>query len=183
MIKKNKKKIFNKIKKLFKYNNVLYIIDISKFKSNYLLNYRKECYKYNIKLIKIKNKLLKKYLYKKKKKKIINILKKNNFLMFSNNINYPAKIIKNYQIYIKNKIYPKFKLAYIKENDYYKNDKDLNFLSTTKLKEEIIINILNIIKNKIINNILKLINYNKNIIINIIKKLKLKTNDRFKKNS
>ncbi|WGH25725.1 MAG: 50S ribosomal protein L10 [Candidatus Shikimatogenerans bostrichidophilus] len=177
MININKKKKIELINKLFIKYNYFYIIDISKFKSNLLFNFRKDCYNNKIKFLNIKNTLLKKFLIIKKKKKILKIIKdvliNNTFIMFTNNINNPAKIIKKNKIFITNKYYPIFKAAYVNKK-FYIGEKKLNILCNIKSKEELIINILLGINNKINNFIFNIINYNIIKIILIIKNLKKK---------
>ncbi|WGH25597.1 MAG: 50S ribosomal protein L10 [Candidatus Shikimatogenerans bostrichidophilus] len=171
----NKKKSLDNINKLFnKYNNI-YFIDISKFNSNYLFNFKKDCYKYNIKLVNIKNNILKKYFIKKEKKKFIKkinpILINSTSLMFvNNNINSPAIIIKKNKKKIYNTYYPIFKGAYI-NNIFYIGKKKLNILLNIKTKEEVIIELTNSLKKLIKIGILNIININKiNNIINLLKK-------------
>ncbi|BDT61525.1 MAG: hypothetical protein RDO_0530 [Flavobacteriales endosymbiont of Rhyzopertha dominica] len=177
MINKNKKLIIKKkIEKYLKKYKYYYIIDISKFKSNELLIFKKKCYYEKIKLLNIKNTIFKKIISKKKKNnKLLNIIKYNNSLMLSNNINNCANVIINNLININNIKYPIFKVAYIENKYYYnKNNTTLTILCNLKSKKElIIILILNLIYciNNFINN---LILYNNIKLINIINSLKYK---------
>ncbi|WOX79258.1 50S ribosomal protein L10 [Candidatus Shikimatogenerans bostrichidophilus] len=177
--KKIKIKIINNFNKLFKNFNYYYIIDISTYKSNQLFILKKDCYKYNIKLFKIKNSLFKKFLIITKKKKILNnisaILKNNNSIMFSNSPNIIANIIKKNKLLNNN--YPILKLAYI-DDVYYYGDNNIDILCNLKSKNELIYYIIFILKNKIIYFLNFIINYKKIKIVNINKLLfnKLKIN-------
>ncbi|WOX79393.1 50S ribosomal protein L10 [Candidatus Shikimatogenerans bostrichidophilus] len=180
MINKNiKKKIINNLNKLFKKFNYYYIIDISTFNSKNLFILKKDCNNNNIKLLKIKNTLFKKFLIIKRKKYILKklspILKYNNSIMFSNNYKNIANIIKNNKILNNN--YPILKVAYIDEKYYY-GDNSINILCNLKSKNELINNIIFILINKIKNFINFIINYKKIKILNINKILlnKLKNN-------
>ncbi|MDH3005105.1 MAG: 50S ribosomal protein L10 [Candidatus Shikimatogenerans sp. JK-2022] len=168
-----KKYIYNKIYKYFKKYKYLYIINISRFNSNLLYKFKKDCYSNNIILINIKNNLLKLIFKKLKIKKLNKILIYSTSLMFSNNINISAKIINNHKIHIYDKIYPIFKAAYL-DNTIYIGEKYLKFLYNIKSKEEILLNILLNIKNTFNNFITNYINNYNNILFNIIKGLKKK---------
>ncbi|WGH26087.1 MAG: 50S ribosomal protein L10 [Candidatus Shikimatogenerans bostrichidophilus] len=168
--KKIKKKNLKLLNKYFKKYNNYYIINIYKYNCNNLFKIRKKCFNLKIKFLNIKNNLLK--LIFKKKKKILSLLVNNNFIMFSKNINNPAKIIKNNKKLIDNKYYPILKLACI-NNEFYYGEKYLNFLCKTKSKNNLLIDIILILKNYIkyfiIFNIIKKKNNIINIINNIIK--------------
>ncbi|MDH3004613.1 MAG: 50S ribosomal protein L10 [Candidatus Shikimatogenerans sp. JK-2022] len=161
----NKKKIIIKnIKNNKKKYKFIYIIDISRFTSNILYNFKKDCYYNNIILKNVKNNLLKKVLDKKYHK----ILNGPTFLMFSNKINLPAQIIKKYGIYINNIYYPIFKGALIKNFIIY----DLNKLLYIKSKSKTIINIIYLLKRLIIYNLINYKNYCNFIFLNILKGIK-----------
>lgn len=160
---KRKKGILKNIKNyLIKYKYI-YFIDISRFKSNILYIFKKDCYKNNVILKNIKNTLLKKILNKKLHKILFN----STFLMLSNNINISARIIMNNSIYINNVSYPIFKGAYINNVIYIGRDK-LNDLLKIKSKEENIVNIILLLNNYLKNLILKYKIYNNYKILNII---------------
>ncbi|WGH24624.1 MAG: 50S ribosomal protein L10 [Candidatus Shikimatogenerans bostrichidophilus] len=168
MKKKDKIIIIKKIKGIIKEYKYLYFIDISRFNSNLLNNFKRECYNNNITLTNVKNNLLKR-IFKNKYK---NIFYGSTYLMFTNNINISAKIIKNNQISINNILYPIFKGAII-DKVYFINYKISDIIKLNS-KENIIFNILYLLKNKIKLNLIKYNIYINNIILNMIKSLKKK---------
>ncbi|WGH28109.1 MAG: hypothetical protein NHG07_00020 [Candidatus Shikimatogenerans bostrichidophilus] len=133
--------------------------------------FRKKCYLNKIKIINVKNSLLKKIFYKKKIifKKILPILNNNSYIMFSNNINISAKIINNNLININNIYYPILKLAYVNNNFYYGNN-NLNILSNIKSKYDLIKDIIINFKYSINKFLFFYINYK---IINLFKIIKI----------
>ncbi|MDH3004959.1 MAG: 50S ribosomal protein L10 [Candidatus Shikimatogenerans sp. JK-2022] len=172
---KKKEKKFKKIKKIFKKYNYIYFINISRLNSNLFFNFKKDCFNKKIKLINIKNNILKKFflIYKKKKfiKKINPILKKSTTLMLIKNYsNSPAILIKKHKILIENVTFPIFKASFLKDT-FFIGEKKLNILCKLKSQEEIIKNILIKFKKKIINNIYNIFNFDKlKIILYTIKK-------------
>ncbi|WGH24810.1 MAG: 50S ribosomal protein L10 [Candidatus Shikimatogenerans bostrichidophilus] len=166
MNKKDKILIIKKIKKDINKYKYLYFIDISRFNSNLLNLFKRECYNNNIILKNVKNNLLKKIL----NKKISKILYGSTFLMFSNNINISAIIIKKYQISINNILYPIFKGAIIDSINFI--DYELNDLIKLKSKNNIIFDIVNLLSNKIKDDLLRYHIYINNKILNILNELK-----------
>ncbi|MDH3004400.1 MAG: 50S ribosomal protein L10 [Candidatus Shikimatogenerans sp. JK-2022] len=165
-----KKKILKLINSYFKKYEYIYFIDISRFKSDILFKFRKDCYLNKIILKKIKNTLLKKVINKKLHKILIN----NTFLMFSKNINKPTEIINKNNIIINNINYPILKGASI-DNEIYIGENIITILSNLKSKDEIIYKIIFLLKNYFYNFFLNYkINSSKKLfnIINILKNKK-----------
>ncbi|WGH27115.1 MAG: 50S ribosomal protein L10 [Candidatus Shikimatogenerans bostrichidophilus] len=176
--KKKKKKIIIKINKLFKKYNNFYIIDIYKYNSSQLFNFRKKCYFNNIKIINIKNTLLK-IIFKKKINKISPYLVKNSYIMFSKNINISAKIIKDNKIYFNKSYYPILKVAFINNKLFY-GDKNLNLLCYIKSKEDLIKELILNLKKKFNNFIFLNFNYKIINFLKLIEILKNKKNEKIK---
>ncbi|WGH25361.1 MAG: 50S ribosomal protein L10 [Candidatus Shikimatogenerans bostrichidophilus] len=174
MYNKKKGKILYKVNKYFKKYKYLYFISIYKFNSDLFYKFKKDCFYNNIKLMNVKNTLLKKVLKKRKKTNICKILINNTFIMYSNNINICPIIIKKHKISIDNKTYPILKAAYL--NDYtYFGEKHLKSLCLIKSKEETLFNILLYLKNIFSNLIIYYKNYYNSKFLNIIKALKKKS--------
>ncbi|WGH25174.1 MAG: 50S ribosomal protein L10 [Candidatus Shikimatogenerans bostrichidophilus] len=179
MYNKKKIKILYKIKKNFKKYKYIYFINIYKFNSDLFYKFKEDCYNNDIKLMNVKNTLLKIILKKIKKTNLFKILINNTFIMYSNNINICPIIIKKHKIYIDNQSYPSLKAAYL--NDYvYFGEKNLNKLIHIKSKEEYLFNILLDLNNIFSNLILNYKNYYNNKILNIVTTLKNTKNEQNK---
>ena len=117
------------------YSN-FYLTDIATLNSAKTSSLRRECNKQEIKLLVVKNTLLKKALEKVDGdfSALDSILKGNTAIMFSNNANSPAKLIKTFA---KGTDIPKLKAAYVQESIYV-GAEYLDSLITIKSKYELI---------------------------------------------
>lgn len=113
-----------------------YIADISGLNAEVTSNLRRLCNKREVKLVVVKNKLLRKALENSTKDtaELYDVLKDNTSILFSNTGNVPAKLIKEFAK--KNKK-PVFKAAFVEECAYI-GENQLDALVDIKSKEELI---------------------------------------------
>lgn len=119
--------------------NHFYIADIESLNAEVTSNLRRACFQKEVKLIVVKNTLLKRALdaSNKNAEELYNVLKGNTSLMFSNTGNVPAKLIKEFRSKNKKLDKPVFKAAYVEESVYV-GENQLETLVTLKSKEELI---------------------------------------------
>lgn len=146
-----KKKELSELVSLFSFKNgdnnaAIYLVDISNLNSNQISILRKNFRKENIKMKVVKNTLLKKALDKKNKfNPFISVLNGNTTILYSENKgNIISKIIKNFHIEEKSEK-PYLKCAYFQESFYFGN-KDFDLLMNIKSKEDLVLDILNILQ-------------------------------------
>ena len=113
-----------------------YLTDIATLDAAKTSSLRRECNKQEIKLLVVKNTLLKKALEKVNGDfdALDSSLKGNTAVMFSNDANSPAKLIKTFA---KGTDIPKLKAAYVQES-FYIGSENLELLITVKSKNELI---------------------------------------------
>jgi len=117
-----------------------YLTDIATLNASRTSSLRRECYKENIKLVVVKNTLFKKALEQSDAdfSALDPALKGNTAIMFSNNANSPAKLIKSFA---KGTDIPKLKAAYVQEG-FYIGAENLDLLVSIKSKNELIADII-----------------------------------------
>ena len=113
-----------------------YLTDIATLNAARTSNLRRECNKQDIKLVVVKNTLFKKALEQVGSDFVVldPALKGNTAIMFSNNANSPAKLIKTFS---KGTDIPKLKAAYVQEG-FYIGAENLDLLVAIKSKNELI---------------------------------------------
>jgi len=121
-----------------------YIADISGLNAEVTSNLRRLCDKREVKLVVVKNTLLRKALENSTKdtSELYDVLKDTTSVMFSNSGNVPAKLIKEFAK--KNKK-PVFKAAFVEECAYIGEDQ-LDALVDIKSKEELIGGIITLLQ-------------------------------------
>src|SRR5665647_1150518 len=121
-----------------------YIADISGLNAEVTSNLRRLCNKREVKLVVVKNTLLRKALENSTKEtaELYDVLKDTTSVMFSNTGNVPAKLIKEFAK--KNKK-PVFKAAFVEECAYIGEDQ-LDALVVIKSKEELIGGIITLLQ-------------------------------------
>ncbi len=129
--------------------NHFYIADISGLNAEVTSNLRRLCNKREVKLVVVKNKLLRKALENSTKDtaELYDVLKDNTSVLFSNTGNVPAKLIKEFAK--KNKR-PIFKAAFVEECAYI-GENQLDALIDIKSKEELIGGIISLLQSPIKN--------------------------------
>lgn len=121
--------------KLEEYSH-FYLADIADLNSVKSSELRRECFNKDIKLVVVKNTLLKQALEKSERdySELYPILKGNTSVLFTNSGSTPAKLIKDFSK--KNKK-PVLKAAYVEESVYI-GENQLEFLTTIKSKDELL---------------------------------------------
>jgi large subunit ribosomal protein L10 len=129
--------------------NHFYIADISGLNAEVTGNLRRLCNKREVKLVVVKNKLLRKALENSTKNtaELYDVLKDNTSVLFSNTGNVPAKLIKEFSK--KNKK-PVFKAAFVEECTYV-GENQLDALVEIKSKEELIGGIISMLQSPVKN--------------------------------
>jgi large subunit ribosomal protein L10 len=130
--------IDNLVQEINSYNH-FYLADIAELDATKTSELRRACFQKDIKLVVVKNTLLKRALEASEKNadELYDALKGNTSLMFSNTGNVPAKLIEDFRKKNKNLEKPVFKAAYVEESIYIGEDQ-LQTLINIKSKEELI---------------------------------------------
>jgi large subunit ribosomal protein L10 len=117
-----------------------YLTDIATLNAVKTSSLRRECNKEDIKLVVVKNTLFKKALKQIEGdfSALDPALKGNTAVMFSNNANSPAKLIKTFA---KGTDIPKLKAAYVQEG-FYVGAENLDLLVSIKSKNELIADVI-----------------------------------------
>jgi len=130
--------IDNLVQEINSYNH-FYLTDIAGLDSEATSNLRRTCFQKDVKLVVVKNTLLKRALdaSEKSAEELYVALKGNTTLMFTNTGNAPAKLIKDFRKKNKALEKPIFKAAYVEESIYV-GENLLEDLVNVKSKEELI---------------------------------------------
>jgi len=117
-----------------------YLTDISELNAEETSNLRRKCFEQEVKLLMVKNTLLKQALEKVNGEfnVLYDSLKESTSVMFCDTGNIPARLIKEFR---KEHDKPVLKAAYVEES-FYIGDEQLDTLSSLKSKEELIADIL-----------------------------------------
>jgi len=120
--------------------NHFYLADISDLNAADTSELRRKCFTQDVKLVVVKNTLLRKALEKSEKQtdELYAILKGNTSVMFAENANVPAKLIKEFR---KRRQKPLLKGAYVEESIYIGDDQ-LDALIAVKSKNELIADVV-----------------------------------------
>lgn len=148
MKKGDKKQIIEQIAAhLQEYEN-FYLTDIATLNATKTGNLRRECFKRDIKLMVVKNTLLKEAFKSLEKdyQELYPVLKGNTAIMFSNVANAPAKLIERYKA---EKI-PALKAAYVQES-FFVGAETLPQLVNIKSKTELIADVIALLQSPVKN--------------------------------
>ena len=131
-----KQVIINNLKDQIDSYSHFYLTDISGLNAEDTSNLRRLCFKQEVKLVVAKNTLLRKALESSNKnaEELYDALKGNTSVMFTENGNVPAKLIKDFS---KKRKKPVLKAAYVEESIYMGADQ-LEALIAVKSKNELI---------------------------------------------
>ena len=119
--------------------NHFYLADIAGLNAESTSALREACFQKDIKLVVVKNTLLKRAIEASEKEasEVFDVLKGNTSLMFCNTGNVPAKLIQEFRKKNKALEKPVFKGAYVEESIYVGEDQ-LEVLVNIKSKEELL---------------------------------------------
>lgn len=136
MRKEDKKELVSSLSTTLGEYSHFYLADIADLDSVKSSDLRRACFNKDIKLLVVKNTLLKKAFESSENdySELYPVLKGNTSVMFTNTGNAPAKLIKDFR---KKADKPLFKGAYVEETVYV-GEKNLDFLTTVKSKNELI---------------------------------------------
>jgi len=136
MTRDDKKQLIDSLAQRVSESNHFYLADIEALNAEQSGRLRRKCFEKDIKLIVVKNTLLKKALEKIEGdyEGLYPILKNNTSIMLSDTGNLPAKLIKEFR---KEWDKPILKGAYVEESIYIGDDQ-LDVLANIKSKEELI---------------------------------------------
>jgi len=150
-----------------------YLMDIATLNAAKTSNLRRECNKQEIKLLVVKNTLFKKALEKVEGdfSALDPALKGNTAVMFSDNANSPAKLIKTFA---KGTDIPKLKAAYVQES-FYIGAENLELLITIKSKNELIGDVIALLQSPA-KNVISALQSGGQTIHGVLKTLEEKTN-------
>lgn len=136
----DKKVIIDNLQEQIDSYNHFYLTDISGLNAENTSDLRRLCFKQNVKLVVVKNTLLRKALESSTKnvEEIYDALKGNTSVMFTADANVPAKLIKDFS---KRHKKPVLKAAYVQESVYIGADQ-LEALIAVKSKNELIADVV-----------------------------------------
>ncbi|MCT4603960.1 MAG: 50S ribosomal protein L10 [Marinifilum sp.] len=168
MKKEQKIQIIDSLTEEINASNHFYLTDISEMNAEDTSALRRACFEKDIKLVVVKNTLLKIALEKAEGEfeGLDNVLKGATSLMLTETGNLPAKLIKEFR---KEHDKPILKAAYVEES-LYVGDNELEALTTIKSKEELIGDIVALLQSPI-KNVVSSLESGKNILAGVVKTL------------
>lgn len=136
MKREDKDKIISNLTETINHSKHFYLTDTSELNAEITSQLRRKCFEQEIKLIVVKNTLLRKALEKCSEnfEELYGVLKNSTSIMFSEKGNVPARLIKEFR---KTLDRPLLKAAYVEES-FYIGDDQLDALASIKTKEEVI---------------------------------------------
>lgn len=168
MKKEQKIQIIDSLTEEINASNHFYLTDISEMNAEDTSALRRACFEMDIKLVVVKNTLLRIALEKAEGEfeGLDNVLKGATSLMLTDTGNLPAKLIKEFR---KEHDKPILKAAYVEES-LYVGDNELEALTTIKSKEELIGDIVALLQSPI-KNVVSSLESGKNILAGVVKTL------------
>ena len=139
MKKEDKGKVIERLTGILKEYPHFYLTDIEALNAEKTGKLRRECFKRDVKLVVVKNNLLIKALENQETdfSTLFPVLKGNTAIMFTENANVPAKMIKELTKGTKGEGKPQLKAAYVQES-FYIGAENLDALVNIKSKTELI---------------------------------------------
>lgn len=148
MKKEDKEKVISELTDTLKQYTNLYITDIEALDAEKTSKLRRECFKSDVKLVMVKNTLLKKAMESSETdySELYSVLKGNTAIMLANVANAPARLIKEFTKGAKKgeTLKPQLKGAYVQEGFY--TSADLETLATIKSKEELVADVISLLQ-------------------------------------
>ena len=148
MTKEQKAQMIEDLSAVLAESNIVYLADISGLDATNTTELRRACFKSDISLLIVKNTLLKKAMERSEEKDfsgLYEVMAGNTALMIAEKGNAPAKVIETFR---KKSDKPVLKGAWIEDNVYVGDDK-LSTLSALKSREEMIADIIALLKSPI----------------------------------
>ena len=136
MKREDKDKIIGNLTESINNSKHFYLTDTSELNAENTSKLRRKCFEKDVKMIVVKNTLLRKALEKCSEnfEELYGVLKNSTSIMFSDQGNAPAKLIKEFRQTLDK---PLLKAAYVEES-FYIGDEQLDTLAKIKSKEEVI---------------------------------------------
>ena len=149
MKKEDKNQFIDLLDKSITENSNFYLADVSGLSADQSSDLRRLCFKREVSLQVVKNTLLKKALEKNDVnfEELYDVLKGNTSIMFTNEANKPARVIKEFR---KKHDKPVLKAAHL-DSTIYIGDDQLEMLSNLKSKEELISEIITLLQSPVKN--------------------------------
>ena len=143
MRKEDKGVIIGQLTEVLKEYPNFYLTDIEAMDAEKTSQLRRECFKREVKLVVVKNNLLKKALENLEGdfSELTGSLKGNTAVMFSQVANAPARLIKDFTKDTKGEGKPQLKAAYVQES-FYVGAENLDALVSIKSKNELIADVI-----------------------------------------
>jgi len=154
MKREEKSQLIDKLTEQINSYNHFYLADISELDALQTSTLRRKCFEQDIELVVVKNTLLKKALEKSKGSfnELYDILQSATSVMFCNTGNVPAKLIKEFRQELDK---PVLKAAYVEESIYLGDDQ-LDVLLKLKSKNELLGDVLLLLRSPMSNVLLAL---------------------------
>ena len=168
MKREDKNTIIENLKKQINESNHFYLADISELNASDTSSLRRKCFEKDIKLIVVKNTLLKRALENSEGDfgDLYAVCKDSTSIMFSDTGNIPAKLIKEFR---KEHHKPVLKAAYVEESIYV-GDQYLDALTEIKSKEELLGDLILLLQSPM-RNILSALQSGSNVLTGVLRTL------------
>lgn len=143
MRKEDKVTVIEQLTSIVKEYPNFYLTDIEALNAEKTSALRRECFKREVKLVVVKNSLLKKALENLESdySPLYTALKGNTAVMFSQTANVPARLIKDFTKDTKGEGKPQLKAAYVQES-FYMGAENLGALVDIKSKDELLADVI-----------------------------------------
>ena len=168
MRREEKNTIIESLAEQIRKSNHFYLADISDMNAAKTNQLRRKCFEKDIRLVVVKNTLLRKALEQSEVEfdPLYDILQNSTSIMFCDTGNIPAKLIKDFRTMHEK---PILKAAYVEESIYIGDDK-LNLLTQIKSKDELIADVIVLLQSPM-KNLLSALQSGSNNLAGIIKTL------------
>lgn len=152
MKKEDKSIVVERLTETLKEYANFYLTDIEALDAEKTSALRRVCYKENVKLVVVKNTLFKRALESMDAdySALYDTLKGNTAVMFSNVVNAPARLMKDFTKGMKGEVRPQLKAAYVQES-FYIGAENLDALASLKSREEMIGDVIGLLQSPIKN--------------------------------
>ena len=152
MKKEDKSIVVERLTETLKEYANFYLTDIEALDAEKTSALRRVCYKENVKLVVVKNTLFKRALESMDAdySALYETLKGNTAVMFSNVVNAPARLMKDFTKGMKGEVKPQLKAAYVQES-FYIGAENLDALVNLKSREEMIGDVIGLLQSPIKN--------------------------------